>query len=71
VSCSKKPKTDNGVKNSARGLIRIEREHGDFVMYDRQTPEQEAKGCLTTVFEDGKVVVEHKIADIRKRLLER
>lgn len=66
----KKPKTDSGMKNSACGLIRIEREHGQFVLYDKQTPEQEQKGLLTTVFEDGRLVVDQKIEDIRKRLLE-
>jgi nicotinamide phosphoribosyltransferase len=65
----KQPKTDDGLKNSACGLLRIEREHGDYVLYDRQTPEQEKQGYLTTVFEDGKVVLEHKVADIRTRLL--
>lgn len=70
VELEKKPKTDNGVKNSACGLIRIEFEDGKYVMYDRQTPEQEQKGLLTTVFKDGKIVLEHKVADIRKRLLE-
>ena len=65
----KRPKTDDGMKNSAFGLIRIEYENGEYVMYDGQTPEQEAQGVLTTVFEDSKLIVDHKIADIRDRLL--
>ncbi len=66
----KKPKTDDGLKNSACGLLRIEKEHGDYVLYDQQTFEQEQQGELTTVFKDGRIVLEHNIADIRKRLLE-
>jgi nicotinamide phosphoribosyltransferase len=66
----KKPKTDNGMKNSACGLLRIEKEHSQFVLYDRQTREQEQKGLLTTVFEDGKIVREYGIAEIRERVLE-
>jgi len=66
----KKPKTDNGMKNSACGLLRIEREHGKFVLYDKQTREQEQKGLLTTVFEDGKIVKEYGIEEIRKRIIE-
>jgi nicotinamide phosphoribosyltransferase len=66
----KKPKTDSGMKNSACGLLRIEKEHGNFVLYDNQTVEQEAEGRLVTVFENGKLLVDHKFADIRKRLLE-
>jgi len=65
----KKPKTDNGMKNSACGLLRIEREHGQFVLYDRQTREQEQKGLLTTVFEDGKIVKEYSIVEIRDTVL--
>lgn len=66
----KKPKTDNGMKNSACGLLRVEREHGKFVLHDRQTREQEQKGLLTTVFEDGMIVKEYGIAEIRKRIIE-
>lgn len=66
----KKPKTDNGMKNSACGLLRIEQEHGKFVLYDKQTREQEQKGLLTTVFENGKIVKEYGIAEIRERVLE-
>jgi len=65
----KKPKTDNGMKNSACGLIRIEFENGHYVLYDQQTLEQEQQGLLTTVFKDSKIVLEHTIADIRTRLL--
>jgi nicotinamide phosphoribosyltransferase len=66
----KKPKTDSGLKNSLCGLIRIEREHGHFVAYDKQKPYQEQQGLLTTVFENGSIVKDDGIADIRKRLLE-
>jgi nicotinamide phosphoribosyltransferase len=66
----KQPKTDDGMKNSACGLLRVEREHGNYVLYDKQTPEQKEKGHLTTVFEDGRLLVDQGVADIRKRLLE-
>lgn len=41
---SKDPKTDNGVKKSAVGMLRVEKINGDYVLFDRQTPEQEAQG---------------------------
>ena len=66
----KQPKTDDGMKNSACGLLRVEREHGNYVLYDKQTPEQEQKGRLTTVFEDGRLVLNQSVAEIRTRLLE-
>ena len=62
------PKTDSGTKKSAVGLLRVEREGGDYVLHDRQTPEQEAGGLLQDVFVDGKLVREHTLAEIRARL---
>lgn len=64
----KDPKTDNGVKKSACGLIRIEYENGHFVMYDHQTQEQERQGILETVFEDGTLIKFQTLAEIRERL---
>ena len=65
---SKNPKTDNGVKKSAAGYLRVEREGDDFVLYDHQTPEQEGQGELKTVFRDGALVSETSLSDIRARL---
>jgi nicotinamide phosphoribosyltransferase len=64
----KRPKTDDGTKNSLRGLIRVEKVNGRYVAYDQQTPEQEEQGELKTVFLDGKLVKEHALAAIRARL---
>lgn len=61
----KDPATDNGTKKSAKGLLRVEFEEGKFVLYDQQTKEQEAQGCLQTVFKDGKLVKETSIEEIR------
>lgn len=65
----KDPKTDDGLKKSARGFIRIEYENGNYVQYDQQTREQEAGGLLETVFLDGKMVRMQSLAEIRERLL--
>jgi nicotinamide phosphoribosyltransferase len=66
----KKPKTDSGLKNSLCGLIRVEREHGHFVAYDKQSHYNELHGLLTTVFLDGSIEKNEGITDIRKRLME-
>lgn len=65
---SKDPKTDNGVKKSAVGMLRVEKINGDYVLFDRQTPEQEAQGLLQVVFEDGRLVRDQTFADIRNRV---
>lgn len=62
----KDPKTDSGgTKKSAKGLLRVEKENAEFVLYDQQTPEQEQQGVLQVVFEDGKLQNFQSIDQIR------
>jgi nicotinamide phosphoribosyltransferase len=61
----KDPKTDSGTKKSAKGLLRVELEDGKYVLYDQQTPEQEAQGELKTIFCDGKMFNQRSIMSIR------
>lgn len=64
----KKPKTDNGTKQSARGLLRVKYENGHYVLHERQTPLQEQEGLLEPVFKNGELLRRQTLADIRKRL---
>lgn len=64
----KSPKTDDGLKKSAHGLLRVEKEGDKFVLYDRQTWEQEAQGELKPVFLDGKMVRHQTLSAIRDLL---
>ncbi|MDW6091353.1 nicotinate phosphoribosyltransferase [Vibrio rhizosphaerae] len=64
----KDPKTDNGTKKSARGLLRVEKTATGFELFDQQTAEQEQQGELKTVFKDGVLVSEQTLMDIRERL---
>jgi nicotinamide phosphoribosyltransferase len=61
----KKPRTDNGVKNSARGLLRV---NEDLSLSECVTPEEEATGLLETVFLDGELLKEYSLKEIRERL---
>ncbi len=70
VSMQKNPKTAVGSKKSAKGLLRVERVDGKLVQYDQQTREQEQQGLLEVVFEDGKLVKETSLAEIRKLVRE-
>lgn len=65
----KAPKTDGGEKNSAKGLLRVEKEGDDFVLYENQTWEQESQSALEPVFLNGMLLRVHTLAEIRKRLL--
>ncbi len=64
----KDPKTDSGTKKSAKGLLRVEFENGHYVLHHQQTESQEKQGELKTIFEDGKLIYEVTLADIRKRI---
>ncbi len=66
----KDPKTDDGTKKSAKGLLRVTRENGVLVLKDECTWEEEKEGLLQTVFEDGKIVNEQSLNEIRERINE-
>jgi nicotinamide phosphoribosyltransferase len=64
----KDPITDSGIKKSAKGLLRVEKENGTYVLHDQQTWLEEASGALETVFLNGKLIKEQTIEEIRKRV---
>lgn len=64
----KHPKTDDGTKNSARGLLRVEYEQGDYVLYQEQTWPEEECGELEPIFSDGDVYNEQDLIEMREHL---
>jgi nicotinamide phosphoribosyltransferase len=64
------PSTDDGTKNSAKGLLCVKRENGKLVLHENVTWEEEGVGELQTVFCDGHLVREEALAQIRARLVE-
>lgn len=64
----KNPKTDDGLKKSAVGLLRVEQEGEKFVLYDRQSWTEEAGGALKVVFENGALRRFETLREIRRRL---
>lgn len=68
VDIYKDSATDDGTKKSARGLLRVEKESDNFVLYQQQTPEQFNGGALVPVFRDGELLVRTTLAQIRQRL---
>jgi len=65
----KDPITDNGTKKSAKGLLRVEKVDGEYVLYDRQDDSQEQSGELRPVFLDGQQLVNDSLDNIRQRLV--
>lgn len=64
----KDPKTDNGIKKSALGLLAVRKLRGQLVLCEQCTVEEERGGELQTVFCDGKLLRDETLADIRARL---
>lgn len=64
----KEPKTDNGTKKSAKGLLRVDLINGEYVLKDQCTKEEEQGGELETVFKDGVLIKETSLSEIRNLL---
>lgn len=64
----KSPKTDNGEKRSARGLLQVYSDTGTLKLKDRCTKEEAEQGWLKTVFENGRAGLGETLEDIRHRL---
>jgi len=67
----KDPKTDDGTKKSAKGLVAVFKdEQGQFYLKD-QASWQDVNNCeFVPVFADGELLTEYSLADIRARLAE-
>ena len=70
----KDPITDDGTKKSARGLLRVDEitlPNGDktFELKDNVSWEEEEGGALVTVFDDGELVKEYSLQEVRDRLM--
>lgn len=68
VEIYKDPATDDGTKKSAKGLLRVEKEGDDFVLYEQQTREEFERGALVPIFRDSRLLVDEPLAVIRERL---
>lgn len=68
----KDPKTDDGTKKSAKGLMQVYRDTatGKLKLKDQCTWPEEAEGELKTVFKDGKLTVDLSLREIRERVKE-
>lgn len=64
----KEPKTDDGMKKSAKGRLRVDIVDGEYVLKDQCTAEEEMGGELEVVFADGKITKEWSLSEIRERV---
>lgn len=64
----KNPKTDSGTKKSAKGLLKVVLNDGEFKLIDNVTKEDEKEGELRTVFKDGSFYNLENFDTLRNRL---
>lgn len=66
----KEPKTDDGTKNSAKGLVAVYRNenNGSYYLKDQVSWEESENNALETVFKDGKLVKYQSLSNIRNKL---
>lgn len=68
IEIFKDPITDDGVKKSAKGLLKVTHDGNDFVLQDQCTWEEESQGLLQVIFEDGNFFNQTTLTAIRERL---
>jgi len=68
----KDPITDDGHKRSLKGLLWVgnngTQKHPEYYVVEEATPEQERRGLLQVIYEDGKFYNQTSLAEIRMRL---
>ena len=64
----KDPVTDNGVKRSAKGLMKVQLVDGDFVLVDQVTEEEAEGGELKEIYKDGKFNNTLNLGEVRTRV---
>lgn len=64
----KHPKTDDGTKNSLKGLISVHKGENGIYATDQCTKEEENTGLLQTVFENGILKKGFTLQEIRNNI---
>ena len=64
VAIFKDPKTDTK-KKSAKGLLKVDNVNGELTLFDNVSEQEEKEGLLDVVFQDGKLIKETTLAEIR------
>lgn len=64
----KDPITDDGIKKSAKGLIRVDKVNGEYILVDQVSLEEENKGELQAIYENGQFLNTVSLQEIRDRI---
>jgi nicotinamide phosphoribosyltransferase len=67
IEIFKDPITDDGIKKSAKGLLRVDLVDGEYVLKDQCTKEEEEGGELQIIYENGEFFNQTTLEEIRER----
>ncbi len=70
LSIYKNPITDDGVKKSAKGLIKLIKEEGGYKMLEEVSDQEEKEGALQLIYKDGQFFNEQSLTEIREKINE-
>lgn len=70
IEIFKDPKTDSGMKKSAKGLTAVYEEDGHFVMKDQSTWDDVKSCAYVQVFANGNITKDWTLAEIRAKVAE-
>jgi nicotinamide phosphoribosyltransferase len=69
IEIFKDPKTDDGLKKSAKGLIAVDEDaDGNFTMSDQATWDDVKNCAFVQVFKDGVLTKDWTLSEIRERV---
>jgi nicotinamide phosphoribosyltransferase len=66
----KDPITDDGIKKSAKGLVKVDLVGNEYVLVDQASVEEEEQGELQIIYKDGAFLNEVILQDVRERINE-
>ena len=64
----KDPITDDGIKKSAKGLVNVVLENGEYTLIDQVSEVEEEQGELQTIYNDGQFLNQVALEEIRDRI---
>jgi nicotinamide phosphoribosyltransferase len=68
IEIFKDPKTDSGMKKSAKGLTAVYEQDGEFILKDQATWDEVKNCAFVQVFSNGKITKDWTLAQIRERV---
>jgi nicotinamide phosphoribosyltransferase len=68
IEIFKDPKTDDGLKKSAKGLIAVYEDENGFTMKDQATWDDVRNCAFVNTFSNGKLMKDWTLAEIRERV---